>query len=74
VIVAVFPPEEQEPQWKLTLRNAEDFLWRHEEKGCTFTPMSIAQGPSIERYAKAICRLVEVGYTHLALGGLAPPK
>ena len=71
LIFSSFPQEEQERRWNLTLRNAEEFLRRHREKGCTFTPVGIAQGPSPERYAQAIRRLVEMGYDHLALGGLA---
>jgi hypothetical protein len=71
LIFSGFPLEEQERRWQLTLRNAEDFLRRHGEKGCSFVPVGIAQGPTPERYAAAIRRLVELGYSHLALGGLA---
>jgi len=71
LIFSTFSPEERKRRWNLTLRNAEEFLQRHREKGCTFTPVGIAQGDSPERYAQAIRRLVEMGYTHLALGGLA---
>jgi hypothetical protein len=71
LIFSGFPLEEQERRWQLTLRNAEDFLQRHGEKGCTFVPVGIAQGPTPERYAAAIRRLRELGYSHLALGGLA---
>lgn len=71
LIFSGFPTEEQGRRWNLTLRNAKEFLQRHREKGYQFTPVGIAQGPSPERYAQAIRRLAEMGYTHLALGGLA---
>lgn len=71
LIFSGFPAEEQERRWLLTLRNAEDFLRQHKEKGCSFVPVGIAQGPTPKRYAAAIRRLVEMGYAHLALGGLA---
>ena len=71
LIFTVFSAEEQVRRWNLTLRNAEAFLERHRVKGCTFAPIGIAQGPSPERYAQAVRRLVEMGYTHLALGGMA---
>ena len=71
LIFSGFPLEEQERRWQLTLRNADDFLRRHKEQNCSFVPVGIAQGPTPERYAAAIRRLVEMGYAHLALGGLA---
>lgn len=71
LIFSGFSPEECKCRWDLTLRNGKDFLRRHQEKGCTFTPVGIAQGQSPEMYAEAIHRLAEMGYTHLALGGLA---
>ncbi len=71
VVFSGFPQEEQERRWRLTLRNADEFLKRHAQKGCTFVPVGIAQGPTTERYAEAIHELVNMGYQHLALGGLA---
>jgi hypothetical protein len=46
LIFTVFSPEEQERRWRITLCNAEAFLKRHREKGCTFAPVGIVQGPS----------------------------
>lgn len=71
LVFSGFPQDERERRWQLTLRNAEAFLRRHREKGCSFVPVGIAQGPTPERYAAAIRRLTEMGYLHLALGGLA---
>ncbi len=71
LIFSSFPPEEQQRRWELTLRNAQDFIKRHQERGCTFIPVGIAQGQTPEMYAKAIRRLIAMDYTHLALGGLA---
>lgn len=71
VIFSSFEPEEQQRRWDLTLHNAEDFLKRHRQGDYSFTPVGIAQGTSPERYAEAVQRLVGMGYTDLALGGLA---
>jgi hypothetical protein len=71
LIFGSFTSREQMRRWKVTLRNAEDFLRRHREGGYTFIPVGIAQGQDPEMYAEAVHRLVGMGYTHLALGGLA---
>jgi hypothetical protein len=71
VIFGSHPPMEQLRRWVITLDNAEDFLRRHREGGYTFTPVGIAQGHTPEIYAEAVHQLVEMGYDHLALGGLA---
>lgn len=71
VIFSSFEPEEQQRRWSITVRNAEDFLRQHREGDYTFIPVGIAQGTSPELYAEAVRQLVEIGYDHLALGGLA---
>ena len=71
VIFSSFPPDEQQRRWNLTLANAEDFLRQHRQGDYTFTPIGIAQGQTPEMYAEAVHRLVAMGYTHLALGGMA---
>lgn len=71
VIFGSFESEEQTRRWEITLHNAEDFLHEHRAGDYKFTPVGIAQGTSPARYAEAVQRLVEIGYEHLALGGLA---
>jgi hypothetical protein len=64
--------------WKgrfdLTLELAQEFLRRHGERGCTFTPVGVAQGWSAATYATAVSSLQEMGYQRIAIGGLVPLK
>src|SRR3954471_23140580 len=66
------------PEWprrrRLTLELANDFLRRHEERGCTFEPVGVAQGWSPDSYADSVRRLQEIGYERIALGGLVAQK
>jgi hypothetical protein len=61
-------------RYDLTLELAEEFLSRHRERGCAFTPIGVAQGWSAASYAEAVRRLQEMGYERIAIGGLVPLK
>ena len=58
-------------RYKLTLRNAEDFLRMHRDDELGFTPVGAAQGWDERTYVEAADALVEMGYEYIALGGLA---
>ncbi len=58
-------------RFDLTLRNAESFLTMHREGGFNFTPVGAAQGWDECTYVEAANALVEMGYTYIAIGGLA---
>jgi hypothetical protein len=66
------------PEWPsrqaLTLRLAEQFLARHAARGCSFEPIGVAQGWSPASYARSVSALQDLGYTRIALGGLAAAK
>jgi hypothetical protein len=62
------------PRYDLTLRLAEEFLGRHRERGCSFTPVGVVQGWSAQTYAAAVSSLQEMGYERIAIGGLVPLK
>ena len=64
----------REQRYDLTLKNAEDFILKHQERGYRFTPIGVAQGWNPERYAKAVKDLICMGYKYIALGGLARAK
>jgi len=57
---------------EITLANAEDFLRRSKRLGACFTPLGVVQGWSPLSMAEAARRLVRMGYTYLAIGGMAP--
>ncbi|GAB4423714.1 MAG: hypothetical protein OHK0015_01600 [Chloroflexi bacterium OHK40] len=62
--------DERQRRWDITLQNAEDFLVQHRAGGYTFTPMGVAQGWNPASYARAARALIQMGYTHIAAGGL----
>ena len=57
---------------KLTRENAEQFIQTHRERAATFTPVGIIQGLDAKGYARQVGQYCEMGYRHLALGGLVP--
>jgi hypothetical protein len=61
-------------RFDITLENAEAFLkaTNHLAKG--FTPLGAIQGWSAGSMAAAASRLVKMGYTYLAVGGMVPLK
>jgi hypothetical protein len=69
---------EIEPRWierqEMTLRYAGEFLERHAERRCRFTPLGAAQGWSPRSYAYCVDQLQRLGYKRIALGGMVPLK
>ncbi len=59
-------------RFKITQKNAADFLERHSARNCTFEPMAAAHGWDAESYAKAVSLLIAMGYKRIALGGMVP--
>lgn len=55
----------------LTLKNAEKFYSRHQQKGYSFIPVGVAQGWNEDTYRQSIHELLDIGYRYLALGGIA---
>ncbi len=64
-------PGVREKRYELTLRNAEDFITKHQKIGYNFTPIGVAQGWNAEKYADAVKALIEMGYDFIAIGGVA---
>ena len=62
---------ERERRVHLTLENAEKFLRFHRRRSYRFTPVGVAQGWTPETYADSVLQLLKMGYTYIALGGLA---
>ncbi|MDJ0677359.1 MAG: tRNA-guanine transglycosylase DpdA, partial [Calothrix sp. MO_167.B42] len=61
----------REKRYNLTLRNAEEFISKHQNIGYNFTPIGVAQGWNPQKYAEAVKALVEMGYEYIAIGGVA---
>ncbi len=64
----------QAERFELTLENAKKMLELHAKQKPNFTPIGIAQGGTPELYYEAVSRLREMGYQHLAIGGLVKSK
>lgn len=67
-------PGIREERYNLTIKNAEEFLTKHSEYNCQFIPVGAIQGWSPQTYAEAVKAYQKMGYTYLALGGLAREK
>ena len=67
-------PTEYRRRQNITLKLGEEFLKRHRERGCSFTPIGAAQGWSPKSYAESVERLQDMGYTMIGLGGMVPLK
>ncbi|MBD1932582.1 queuine/archaeosine tRNA-ribosyltransferase [Trichocoleus sp. FACHB-69] len=61
----------REKRYELTIKNAEEFIQKHQVGGYTFTPIGAVQGWSPESYAKAVKAYIEMGYEYIGVGGLA---
>jgi hypothetical protein len=63
--------DERRRRIQLTLENALEFLKLHKKRGYRFTPVGVAQGWTPDTYADSVTQLLKMGYTYIALGGLA---
>jgi hypothetical protein len=71
VVFPAMPAAERRRRQKITLRRAKTFFNQHRVKGYTFQPVGIAQGWDAVSRREAMKQLIEIGYQHLALGGIA---
>jgi hypothetical protein len=56
----------------LTRSNADRFIALHRERGARFLPIGVVQGLGPRSYAGQVGEYAEMGYRHIALGGLVP--
>ena len=64
--------DERESRVRTTCDNAEQFIRVCRERGSLFTPVGAIQGTSPEQYAESARKYYEMGYHHIAIGGLVP--
>ncbi|MEH7238846.1 tRNA-guanine transglycosylase DpdA [Bacillus sp. JJ1562] len=64
-------PDERKRRLSITELNAENFIKGHYEGNYTFKPSGIAQGWDAQTYVKSVRNLIDMGYQHISLGGLA---
>ena len=65
---------EREERVSITTRNAEDFYAIANSRSAPFIPVGAIQALSPEEYASKVRHYCEVGYRHIAIGGLVPLK
>ncbi|MCA9045230.1 MAG: hypothetical protein KDA69_12965 [Planctomycetaceae bacterium] len=58
----------------LTRGNAADFISEHSRRKARFVPIGVVQGLGAKSYANQIGDYLDMGYTHIALGGLVPRR
>ena len=66
--------EKRDYRYNLTIANAQKFISGHKEKECEWIPVGAVQGWSPESYAVAAKKIVAMGYSYIALGGLVRSK
>jgi len=66
--------EDAKARFEITLENADSFRREALEIDAAFTPMGVVQGWSPGSMAEAARRLVAMGYSYLAIGGMVPLK
>jgi hypothetical protein len=64
--------QERERRVAITTRNAARFIDEVERRQARFTPVGVIQGLSPSDYSRQVPLYSEMGYTHIALGGLVP--
>ena len=66
------PEEERAARVETTCENAGKFIHMCRKRGNLFTPVGSIQGLSPEQYAENLGKYCEMGYRHVAIGGLVP--
>jgi hypothetical protein len=70
VVFASMGAAERDRRVQITVDNAAAFLTQHRAQGYTFQPVGIIQGWDPASRREVLTQLVEMGYTHFALGGM----
>jgi hypothetical protein len=64
--------DERKGRVRLTKRNAEAFISLCRARGAGFIPVGVIQGLDAASFGRQVLEYVEMGYTHIGLGGLVP--
>ena len=66
------PEDIRQQRVRLTRDNAQEFIASWRKRGKLFTPVGAVQGTTPQEYAENVNHYYEMGYRHLAIGGLVP--
>ena len=64
----------RQQRMKLTTSNADVFFRTCREKNYHFVPIGVIQGITLKDYIQAVHNYIDIGYKHIALGGLVPRR
>lgn len=64
--------KERRDRMELTVRNAEAFITACKKHQYKFAPVGAIQGIDVPSYVRCVHEYIDMGYKHLALGGLVP--
>jgi hypothetical protein len=67
----VLTESEKANRKQITLDNAEEFYRKAKRKKFPFVPFASAQGWDVDSYQDSVRELLKIGYTHIAIGGMA---
>jgi hypothetical protein len=62
----------QQRRLQLTKENAEEFLGVCRKRQYPFVPMGVVQGIGVRSYVNCVQDYLDMGYQHIAIGGLVP--
>lgn len=65
-------PAKRRERIRVTVENAERFITLAQKRNAGFIPIGTVQGASPQEYARTVKHYHELGYQHMALGGLVP--
>jgi hypothetical protein len=68
----VLTEDERKARTRLTAKNAEAFLKARRRHRHKFIPIGVIQGLDTESYVQYVHDYIDMGYEHIALGGLVP--
>lgn len=72
VVRRVLTEDERRQRMRLTARNAELFFAARRQHRYKFVPLGVIQGLDAESYVRYVHDYIDIGYQHIALGGLVP--
>lgn len=72
LVKRVLTVKERRGRMRLTARNAEAFLAACRKHRYKFLPIGVIQGLDTESYVRYVHKYIDMGYRHIALGGLVP--
>ncbi len=64
--------DERRRRMRLTARNAELFLAARHQHRYKFVPLGVIQGLDVKSFVRYVHDYIDMGYKHIALGGLVP--